>query len=57
MKKAGVSENTFDITILDIAELIYFPPMSGIMLWINFAFNIMKLFMIKGKVSLLELYF
>lgn len=38
-KKAGVSENALDITMLDRAGLIYFQPTATMLLWINFAFS------------------
>ena len=45
----------FDITVLDRTSLIYFQLMTGMLLWISFAFHIIELSMTRGKVSLLEL--
>ena len=39
----------FDITILDRTNLIYFQLMIGMLLWINFAFQIIELPMKKAK--------
>lgn len=39
----------FDITILDRTNLIYFQLMIGMLLWINFVFQIIELPMKKAK--------